>query len=81
MATKMHPKIDARKRSPKGCSRGGARVLSLGPFWDLFPLKMRSKINATIDAEKVLKIIEKLIKNDAKIDTQNRVFLNIFAKR
>ena len=58
-ATKMHPKIDLRKRSRKGEAQGGYRPLFLESFWSHFPLKIDEKIDAKIDAEKVMKIDEK----------------------
>ena len=58
-ATKMHPKIDLRKRSRKGSQNGVPRPELLAPFWSHFPLKIDEKIDAEIDAEKVMKIDEK----------------------
>ena len=70
-ATKMHPKINLRKRSRKGEAQGGYPPLFLEPFWSHFPLKIDEKIDAKIDAEKVMKIDEKSMRKWSEIDRKS----------
>jgi len=62
----MHPKIDVRKKSRKGCSKGDLPDYSPEHFGNHFPSKMHSKINTKVDVEKIWKFMRKCFKNDAK---------------
>ena len=66
-ATKMHPKINLRKRSRKSEAQGGYQHQILEPFWSHFPSKIDEKIDAKIDAEKVMKIDEKSMRKWSEI--------------
>ena len=54
--TKMHQKIDLRKRSRKEGMFGGPGYYRIFHFGSHFPLKINEKIDAKIDAEQVMKI-------------------------
>ena len=61
-ATKMHQKINLRKRSRKSEALGGYQHQILEPFGSHFPLKFDEQIDAKIDAEKVTKIDDKTMR-------------------
>ena len=58
-ATKMHQKIDVWKRWRKGRQKALRVKMKWHGFGSHFPLKIDEKIDAKIDAEKVMKIDEK----------------------
>ena len=68
VATKMHPKIDLRKRSQKGFQKGSTRIVRGSHFGSNFASKIDEKIDAKIDAEKVMKIDENSLQNGPGID-------------
>ena len=61
-ATKMHQKIDLRKRSRKESQKEGCAALSLDPICEHFPLKFDEKIEAKFDAVKVMTVHEKTMR-------------------
>ena len=56
--TKVHQKVDLRKRSQKGSTP----TLSVAPILEQFSIKIDEQIDAEIDAEKVRKITEKTMR-------------------
>ena len=58
-ATKMHPKINLRKRSRKSEENEPTIFLEMLHFGSQFPLIIDEKIDVKIDAEKVMKIDKK----------------------
>ena len=55
-------------------SRGGLGDLTLDSFWNHFRSKIWSKIDAKIDAEKVMKFDAKMVKNDANMGPKIMIF-------
>ena len=52
-STKTYSKSMAKNRSPKLCLQVPCIISFWEPFWEHFPLKMHSKINAKVDVVKV----------------------------
>ena len=84
-ALKSRPSEKVKKKVPGPPSqmrrRGGTIIYFLVSFWEHFPYKMCSKIDAKFDVEKVWTFIRKCSQNDAKtmskIDDKSMNFRNL----
>ena len=67
-ATEMHPKIDLRKRSRKGCSRGGGSIYNWESFWALFHQTSMNKSMQKSMPKKAWKLLKRRWENGTEID-------------
>ena len=59
----------------------GVHHLSFGPFWEPFSIKINKKIDAEIDAEKVMKMEEKRCENGAECDRKFDKFRKVASRK